>query len=318
MGNYRAMRLPMALAAATTLAFGMQFGASASPAAVPVAKLVKHIYPAINTVKAHLGDKGYIGGTNGFGKLQYGGGPVEHTPKVFITYWGWHGVDPKGEAAYLQGFLGGVGGTPWANIQTQYTDSRGRLTNPTGQLAGFWYDDSSTPATITADADIAAEGVKAAQHFGYNGDADYFVATPSGTGTSGFAAKGGSYCAYHSSTASSLGVVAFTYMPYMTDAGTSCGQNYVNAGSAGILDGVSIVGGHEYAEAVTDPQPASGWTDITGAENGDKCAWTGTGGVGGAQNITVSGGAKYAVQGLWSNAYKSGLFSNGGCVVKYP
>jgi len=46
----------------------------------------------------------------------------------------------------------------------------------------------------------------------------------------------------------------------------------------GVFDGYSIVVGHEYAEAVTDPDnfasDQDGWNDVQGSENGDKCAWT--------------------------------------------
>ena len=43
------------------------------------------------------------------------------------------------------------------------------------------------------------------------------------------------------------------------DVGAACGQNSVNQGQAGVYDGLSILSGHEYAEAITDPFPASGW-----------------------------------------------------------
>ena len=97
---------------------------------------------------------------------------------------------------------------------------------------------------------------------------------------------------------SPYGDIAFTNMPYITDAGASCGQNFVNGN--GTLDGVSIVGGHEYAETITDQNPAGGWTDSTGFENADKCAWIGVGGTGGAQNVAFSTGS-FAMQGSWSN-----------------
>ena len=103
-------------------------------------------------------------------------------------------------------------------------------------------------------------------------------------------------------------------MPYVTDLGSSCGMNFVNAGSAGTLDGATIVGGHEYAETITDPFPSSGWVDGSGAENGDKCAWISSG-QGAAQNVSLGGGASYPVQSLWSNAFNGGA---GGCVVAYP
>ena len=66
----------------------------------------------------------------------------------------------------------------------------------------------------------------------------------------------------------------------------------------GIFDGYSIVVGHEYAEAVTDPDNffsnQDGWNDAQGSENGDKCAWTND------QNIKL-GGHRFAVQPMWSN-----------------
>ena len=78
-------------------------------------------------------------------------------------------------------------------------------------------------------------------------------------------------------------------------------------GNAGQLDGISIVAGHEYAETLTDQNPAGGWivnsahSAYNGEEIGDLCAWIGTGGVGGAQNVAMLTGT-FAMQGLWSNA----------------
>src|SRR5258708_17895720 len=93
-------------------------------------------------------------------------------------------------------------------------------------------------------------------------------------------------------------------------------MNFVNTANnsfgTGYFDGLSIVGGHEYAETVTDPFPSSGWLDGSGAENSDKCAWIGSG-QGAAANISL-GSNSFAVQSLWSNAFNSGA---GGCVLAY-
>jgi serine protease len=232
--------------------------------------------------------------------LLYGGGPIEKFPKSFVVYWHFTS-DPSGEATYFNNYLGGVGASSWLNSVTQYYESsRGNITNPSGQLHGTWFDSASIPRHPT-DSQIQAEARKAVAHFGYDRDAMYFVATQHGHNTSGF---GTQYCAYHGATSTSSGTAAYTNMPYITDAGASCGQNAVNGGSAGLLDGVSIVGGHELAEGETDPIPPSGWTDSGGAENGDKCAWVGL------ANITLSTGT-FAVQPLWSNASSS-------CVLSYP
>jgi hypothetical protein len=89
-------------------------------------------------------------------------------------------------------------------------------------------------------------------------------------------------------------------MPYVVDAGSGCGENYVNSGSAGTLDGFSIVNGHEYAETVTDQNPAGGWTNASnGQENGDECAWISSG-QGASANVTMGNGS-YAMQSTWSN-----------------
>jgi serine protease len=73
------------------------------------------------------------------------------------------------------------------------------------------------------------------------------------------------------------------------------------------------VTGHEYAEAVTDPDNFAsvqdGWNDDQTSENGDKCAWLDT------QNIAL-GSHQFAVQPLWSNAAFDA--TGNGCVVSGP
>jgi serine protease len=283
----------------------------------------QHNGPAhVMHVKAGKPAKPGGGGTQLFSH----GGPVEHAAKIYVTYWGWTS-DPSGEAPYLQNFMTGVGGSNWVNSTTQYCDNVPSGTtncttvagavytgNPSGQLKGTWSDNTNPlPSRITQNA-LAAEAAASAAHFGNltaasNAEAQYVIATPTGRSTSGF---GTQFCAWHSSTSSSYGTLAYTNLPYQTDAGASCGQNFVNAGSAGLLDGVSIVGGHEYAETVSDPFPNSGWLDGSGRENADKCAWIASG-QGASANITLSTGT-FAVQSLWSNNFNS---NTGGCVIDY-
>jgi len=135
--------------------------------------------------------------------------------------------------------------------------------------------------------------------------------SPTGTHPDGFNTPTGNFCAWHDwngdsfvGVTSPYGDIAFTSMPYVTDLGTSCGENFVNSGSAGLLDGFSIVNGHEYAETVTDQNPAGGWTDSSGAENGDKCAWnTGPGAPAGDLSLTTG---TFAMQSTWGNDGASG------------
>jgi hypothetical protein len=73
--------------------------------------------------------------------------------KVYLVYWGsqWTNNDPSGEAAIQQSFFNHVGGSAWNNSVTQYCEgvasgtitcgsSGTHATNPTGVLAGVWYD----------------------------------------------------------------------------------------------------------------------------------------------------------------------------------
>ena len=220
------------------------------------------------------------------------GGPVQHTPHIYIVYWGWKGSDPSGEAARMQAFFGGVGGSQWLSSQTQYTDGSGHVGNQTGMLVSTWSDNTNTLPRRISQSALAAEAVRAVSHFSgsYSVSSNYVVATPHGHSQSGF---GTQWCAYHSTTSSSHGTLSWTYMPYITDAGGSCGANSVNGGSGGTLDGVTIVGGHEQAETMTDPQ-LNAWYDNSGAETGDKCAWMNL------QNTPFSTGT-FPTQPLWSN-----------------
>ncbi|MBV8298082.1 MAG: hypothetical protein JO083_00785 [Candidatus Eremiobacteraeota bacterium] len=236
-----------------------------------------------------------LGVGGGAGPLLYGGGQVQTAPKLYVVFWGsgWNSSsgDPNGVMPLLKSFYAAIGGSKWLNSVTQYTQSGGtHAGNAGGILAGSYVDTTSSPLPVPQDSDIAAEAVKAAMHFGdYSASASYVVALPHDTIPIGFMAE---YCAWHSSTAAAGGTIAYTNLPYMPDAGSSCGQGTVN--SPGTLDGVSIVAGHEQGETETDPQPSTGWVDASGNENGDKCAWTGL------ENNPNAGG--YPTQPLWSNA----------------
>ncbi|MDQ1398739.1 MAG: hypothetical protein QOK20_671 [Acidimicrobiaceae bacterium] len=249
--------------------------------------------------------------------------------------------DPDGMAPKLQGFMKGVGtgGETWSGVMTVYCQGVGagvqtcpanaaHVGYPTGgALAGVWADTSVVAPASATGHQLAVEAVSAATHFGNttsasNRNAQYFVVSPTGTAPDGFDPVNGDFCAWHDVStdsgfpgggAASGPAVAFTNMPYITDAGGGCGANFVNGGSAGILDGVTIVGGHEYAETITDQYPPGGWLDAAGNENGDKCSWIHSG-QGASQNITLATGS-FAVQSTWANDFNSGA---GGCLVAHP
>lgn len=301
----RLLQSALVLGAVGAMILVSTVGANALTPAEP--QIVKHVMP---TLEAATGAAAADASSN----LVYHGGPIQKAPTVYIVYWGWHlvapagalDIDPNHMAPYLEAFFAGVGGSSWAAIHTQYGDATGALvTNPTSILKGVWYDDEPTVPPVP-DANIEKEVARAVAHFGYQRNATYFIVSPHNHGDAGFTAK--QYCAWHSNALVLGRPVAYTNLPYIPDAGAGCGRNFVNAGAAGALDGVSIVAGHEWTEAATDPQ-LDAWYDATGWENADKCAWNQGPGAD-AGNIVLPTGT-FAVQSSWSNAAN-------GCAIAYP
>ena len=242
-------------------------------------------------------------------------GPVQTDPRIYLIYWGdWSG-DNLGVMNRLWNFYRGLGGAPMGTVLSQYqmgcTAGTWNCTgahagNPSAPFKSYWKDPSYVPATPT-QAQIEAEVRRAASVFGdYSYNAQYVVALPRGHGDSQFVAKGGNACAWHFFTwATSTQWVSYTSLPYMPDA-PNCFTNWVNAGSAGTLDGVSMVAGHEYAESVTDPG-VNAWLDAYGAENGDKCNTYGG-------NVALSTGT-FPMQATWSNYHR--YYYGAGCVFRW-
>jgi serine protease len=276
------------------------------------------------------------------------------------------GCDPDGAGKRMADFVHQMGGTKWAGTSTQYfqtvktrigTSINQYVQNSSNVLAGIWVDDtdpaaylaktssSSPPGPKNTYTDLAREASRASKHFGVTDlvNANFVIIQPQNFSDPNALATG--YCAFHDYTEPGLsggiynGIrkgLAYTNMPYVLaiDSGGAnvCGENAVNSGPAGKLDGESIVLGHEIEEAITDPgaedilgsgtsaKPIGGWYDPFDAnENGDKCAWVGeplVGGIPGAPNVMPvpgamgdikgSDGTVFAVQSLWSNSSAGG------------
>ena len=282
---------------------------------------------------------------NDANNLIYHGGDVQTKPAVYLIFWGteWAKGFKTSDAAghtysgaqartYIRDFFSGIGGSPWNGVQTQYcqnvplgtTDCSGiagaeHITNPTGMVHGVWVDPTAVPSDIVtaglveniAQDPLAAEAERASTHFGYDPNATYMIFTPPGHGATAY---GSVYCAYHTAATSPDGSrpVDYAFIPYVPEQGSGCGQNSVNtsddAFGHGFFDGFSIVAGHEFSEAETDPHAfpyQDGWNDVQTSENGDKCAWTDMG------NISLNG-RFFAVQPMWSNRAAGGA---GGCAM---
>src|SRR5262249_24461251 len=184
----------------------------------------------------------------------------------------------------------------WSNSDTQYCQgvASGTITCGSGGaragnnivLAGVWADNGSAAPSSPTQSQLAAEAVRAAPNFGNtssssNASVQYGIATAHNNNAAGF---GTQYCAWHSSTSSFYGNIAYTNLPYITDAGASCGANFNGLGSNA---GITIVEGHEMAQTITDQFPNGGWLDRNGEENADKCAWISSG-QGASASVTMN------------------------------
>ena len=338
------MKISLARAA---VAAALLIGATAGPSAASGAVNAKHFFWAAGdpnaTVASLTSDIIYHGGSAGPGAIG-----IQKQPAVYLIYWGteWASgfttADTDGRLYssktlqnYLNTFMANLGGSPWAAVQTQYcrnvpigtTSCAGLpgadyITNPKHQLKGVWTDPTPVPEDIVTlglaenlvDDPLAMEAMRASAHFTYDPDATYIIMTPPKTTGVGEQAV---YCGYHTQTTSLDGLgnpyrIEYSFIPWQNNG--ECGEHNVNATSNafgnGIFDSWSIVVGHEYSEAVTDPDNffgvQDGWNDDSTSENADKCAWTET------QNITLAG-HQFAVQPTWSNeAFDAG---KDGCAV---
>ncbi|TDU05512.1 hypothetical protein EDD99_4028 [Streptomyces sp. 846.5] len=235
-------------------------------------------------------------------------GVVSPHPKVYLVFWGkqWSFSDPAGVATDLQSMFKGLYGTQdnWGTILTQYcegvasgtTNCAGkgiRIAHPAhSPLGGAWFDNATAEPTNATAAQLAAEAVKAAKHFGNttqtpNLNAQYVIVSPTRTHPDGFPSS--NFCAWHDFTGSAYGNLAYTNLPYVPDLGAGSCTTFTDGR---LLSGIESTETHEYAETVTDFWPSAGWNGGNG-EIGDEC-----------ENldayVKLTTGT-FDLQGLWSN-----------------
>ena len=304
------------------------------------------------------------------GNMTYWGGRVQVHPHIYLVYFGWGqegafkadctpvqlregrftarlGCDPDGAGKRMADFVQQLGGTEWAQSQTQYyqvvNGVKTYIHNDKDQLAGIWADDAHHASAKITYRDMATEAERAVAHFHIPAsqlmDSNVVILQPQNF--SDPVAQADGYCAFHDLVRGDVDPkdykglapdLPWTNMPYVLNQGSGCGQNLVNAGARGKLDGFTIALGHEIEETVTDPgaedvighTPIGGWFDpFDGNENGDKCAYVGddlTGAyaffAGGADSLPVPGagadirgnaGGSFPVQSLWSNSSAGGV-----------
>ncbi|KAH9250957.1 hypothetical protein BASA81_011215 [Batrachochytrium salamandrivorans] len=215
------------------------------------------------------------------------------------------------QKAIVEDFSRGVGASNWWNIEKNYyyqaSASSPKVYVDGNVMLGATVTDNYTLGKALSGNDLPNLVQKhiSSGALPENADAVYFVLTAKDVtedirtdiGPGSFCKD---YCGYHVSTTLTSGTRVFYAMAGNPPAACLSGcappnnQNSSPNGDVGV-DAMLSVLAHELAEAVSDPQSdgTRAWQDASGAENGDKCAYTY------GSTSTDSNGASYNVG--WNN-----------------
>jgi hypothetical protein len=215
-------------------------------------------------------------------KFTYRRGPLIGAAEVFTIFWGsaWKKSPALEHVDRLNRFFdvilsSGLIDQLGEYDTAKYTIRRGRRTGSATLTK------PAPPRSLTDEAvqrflrqQIAGRGVPKATP-----NTIFFIYLPPGVTV----AMGGSrscqaFCGYHSAVA---GKTFYAVMPYPGCTGCTGGLT--------AFDALTSTSSHELCEAITDPNPGTGWYDDANGEIGDVCAW---------ETKEVGG---YTVQLEWSN-----------------
>jgi hypothetical protein len=268
------------------------------------------VFAASSPHKAHFFLKSSVHKINRFASnnLNYGGGPVmSGTTNVYAIFWEPTGNVQSGYNSLIQRYFNDVNGTGLYKNNTQYKDSSGRYPSAE-RLVASWVDTSAYPESPLLDSDIQNEVSNAQSVKGWSSSNNniFFVFLEANEDlcfdSSGSQCASNAFCAYHNYFGSNTIYAAMPYAAsFSCNPGSSPNQNDA--------DQTINVTSHEQMEAATDPL-LNAWTDSSGSEIGDKCAWN-------FASLNASGGDvtwnshSYIVQKEWDNA-------RSGCVISGP
>jgi hypothetical protein len=208
---------------------------------------------------------------------------------VTQIFWGtsWTSSNPK--VAGLESFYLGFSGSNYAKTSDEYTGSNGQV-GPNNSYGGYAIDTSQATGGNQVSPILAEVckviGTRAVSN-GY-----YPVYTDVKRGNAG-------YCAWHSYGSCGGTPVQIAFF-FNLDNDPGCDPQDSQTGHPQGVAALANVSAHELSEARSDPRNG-GWYDASGAENGDKCAWTFN-----VPYVSFPNGTHWKLQGEWSNAAYNG------------
>jgi hypothetical protein len=264
--------------------------------------------------------------------ISYHGGPVLlSATNVVAVYWAGSPIYNGGPTPGTTGsgaqdgslvgyFLRNLGGSPYFNINTTYTNGAGAPIANVVNYTGFWANNVNAPSGTTNVSD--AQMIAMLQSGFNSGALTYNASTLYAIFTTGKVNLGGGfgtqYCAYHTHGTVTIGGVSKTVLyaaqPYNNAYPGACTEGTASPNGDPGADAEVNTLAHEIEETTTDMM-ANAWFDSRGYENADKCAWnwggTYTTANGGVANLKI-GTKDFLIQQNWINA------GSGGCRKSYP
>jgi len=231
--------------------------------------------------------KGQGGNAGSSPDMTWHGGTVLPATVTAAIFWGANWQDATFTADKVSGldtWYNGFGNSNYAKTNVEYSGSNGQV-GASVSYTGHQFDYSAGPRHAPKTSAILNEVCTHIANPVTNGYYAVYVDTPRGHA---------GYCAWHSWGQCNGTNVQFAFF-FNLDGDPGCDPQDSSGLHSQGLAALANVSGHELSEAMTDPR-GDGWFDSSGAENGDKCAWTF-----GAPLVTFSNRSQWKIQGEWSN-----------------
>lgn len=256
-------------------------------------------------------------------RISWYGGPVMHgNVRVYYIWYGnwtrsWPSTNSQSTVNLLNALFaatGGIGGSPYARINTTYGEiSSGVTSYVTGNIAlARSTTDGYSQGNRISDEQVGTIVARALSSGRLPKDENgiYFVLTSSDVSeTSGFCTQ---YCGWHTSDIILGADIKYAFVGNPARCPSACEAQTISPNNNSGADGMASIMAHEAVETLTDPD-LDAWYDSRGYENADKCAWRFGPTIGqigrGAYNQTF-GTHHWLIQMNWENS------RGGGCAQK--
>jgi hypothetical protein len=185
----------------------------------------------------------------------------------------------------------GFSGSRYQATVSEYTGIGGNAGSTATTHQGHYVDtgaETSKGSTSAVLAEVCSAITASGTVIDASGNGYYALYSDQPRGNAG-------YCAWHSAGTCNGQAIQFAFF-WKLDGDAGCDPADTSGLHSQGLAAIANVSAHELAEAMSDPASPGAWYDGSGAENGDKCAWTF-----GGPLATFNNGSQWKVQGEWSN-----------------